>query len=117
MWLTTWHAAFVLTVLVEIPIVVAATRHSGLGLHRRMALAFLAQWLTHPIVWFVSRHSSSLSAVEALGCSELWAWLVEAGVYALFLPGLAPLRAAGVSALANGASLGCGVLLAVCSRR
>ncbi|MDP9036747.1 MAG: hypothetical protein M3O50_18255 [Myxococcota bacterium] len=117
MWLTTWRAAFLATVVVEIPIVVAGTRHSGGGLRRRIALAFVAQWLTHPLVWFVSGHCSSLWAIPTLWCTELWAWLVEAGLYALCLPGFAPIRAAGVSALANGASLGFGVLMAACHQR
>ena len=43
--------------------------------------------------------------------SELWAWLAEAAFYALVEVAPTGLGAIGVSAIANGASLGLGFLL------
>jgi hypothetical protein len=70
-----------------------------------------AQFVTHPVVWFLFPRIGALSCGEALWLSELWAWLVEALLFALALPGVPLVRAVGVSALANGASLGVGSLV------
>src|SRR4051794_37673903 len=104
-----WALAFVKTIAIEAPVVVLLTR-STLPLARRVAWAIVGQTLTHPAVWFVFPELG-LGRPHALLASELWAWLAEAFLYWLagVCPGVA--RALGVSALANGASLGVGLAL------
>jgi hypothetical protein len=105
-----WFAAFLLTVAVEVPIVVALTRVLPVRAGRRAALAVCAQLLTHPLVWFVFPRLAGLTGYQAMALSELWAWLAEAAFYLLVLPGLGPARALGVSAIANGASIVAGIV-------
>ncbi len=103
-----WFLAFVLTVVIEVPIVLALTRDSRVPLPKRAALAFFAQLMTHPAVWFIfpalpwgSRHTTFVA-------SELFAWLAEAAFYALADVAPSTLRAVAVAAVANGASLAIG---------
>jgi hypothetical protein len=106
-----WFVAFVITVAVEAPIVVALTRGHALGAGRRALIAVFAQLVTHPLVWFVFPHLVGLTGRSSLALSELWAWLAEAAFYAVVLPGLPPARALGVSAIANAASILAGLVL------
>jgi hypothetical protein len=106
-----WLVAFLITVAVETPIVVALTRRVGVPVPRRLLLAAFAQLATHPLVWFVFPRLVGVTGRTATLLSELWAWLAEAAFYALVFPGLAVPRALGVSALANGASVAAGLLL------
>ena len=103
-----WFLAFLLTVAIEVPVVVALTRDSRVPLANRAALAFFAQLMTHPAVWFIfpvlpwgTRHTTFVA-------SELFAWLAEAAFYAV--AGVAPsaLGAVAVAAVANGTSLAIG---------
>ncbi len=107
-----WLVAFLITVAVEAPIVVGLTRRLAARAPRRFALAVFAQLATHPLVWFVFPRLVGLKGRTSLLLSELWAWLAEAAFYALVFPDLPARRALGISALANGASLAAGVLLA-----
>jgi hypothetical protein len=111
MLLEEWFRAFVLTAIIEIPIVVALTRKSPFATWRRAGIALFAQLATHPAVWFVFPQIVGLTGRESLGLSELWAWLAEGSLYALAIPGVRPVRAFGASALANGASFGLGLAL------
>lgn len=106
-----WLRAFLLTALIEVPIVLALTREGPVPTPRRLALAFFAQLVTHPLVWYVFPNLSGLSHTSTLVLSELWAWLGEAVFYAVALAPIRPARAVGVAALANGASFGVGLLL------
>jgi hypothetical protein len=106
-----WFLAFLITVAVEAPIVLALTRDSDVPLARRFALVVFAQLATHPLVWFVFPYIVGLTGHTATLLSELWAWLAEAVFYVLVLRGLAPARALAISALANGASVLAGVVL------
>jgi hypothetical protein len=106
-----WLLAFLVTVAVEAPVVLALTRGSEIGVARRLALIIYAQLATHPLVWFVFPHIVGLTGNGAATLSELWAWLGEAAFYALVLRGVSVTRALGISALANGASVAVGVLL------
>jgi hypothetical protein len=106
-----WLEAFIVTVAVEAPIVLALTREVKLGWSKRLALIVFAQLATHPLVWFVFPRIAGLRGSTALMLSEAWAWLAEAVFYALTLPGVRPTRAGGVSALANGASVLAGVII------
>jgi hypothetical protein len=111
MSLASWPAAFLVTVLVEVPIMVAVLRATPAPAWKLATTALVAQLATHPVVWFVFPQIGALSHGQSLWVSELWAWLVEAWLLARALPGVGPIDAAGVSALANGASLGVGVLI------
>jgi hypothetical protein len=104
--------AFLATVAVEAPIVLALTRGSSLGAARRLGVIVFAQLATHPLVWFVFPRIAGITGHTSLLLSELWAWLGEAALYALALAGLRPTRALAVSAVANGASLLVGAALA-----
>jgi hypothetical protein len=107
-----WFVAFLVTVAVEAPIVVALTRDLAARAPRRFLLAVFAQLATHPLVWFVFPRLVGLTGRSSLLLSELWAWLGEAAFYATVFSDLSPARALGVSALANGASIAAGLLLA-----
>jgi hypothetical protein len=111
MLVTSWLAAFAFTVAIEVPLVVLATRGTPWPAWRRAVIAAFAQLATHPLVWFVFPYIQSLAGRESLWLSEVFAWIAEAGLYAIAIPGVRPLRALGVSALANGISLGIGLVL------
>lgn len=102
-----WLIAFGLTQLVEVPILAAWI--PGRALTGRVALAFGASALTHPVVWFVIRPAMAPGAWGPyVLAAELFAVLVEA-FYLWRLRVRDPLLAAVV---ANGASWGIGRLLA-----
>ena len=70
-----------------------------------------AQLATHPLVWYAFPSIPGLAPLTALTLSELWAWVGEAAFYATTGMTRRPLGALGVSAIANGASLGVGLLM------
>jgi hypothetical protein len=107
-----WFAAFLVTLGVEAPIVLALTRGSEIAAARRFAFVVFGQLATHPLVWFVFPRIAGLTGHAALALSEAWAWLAEAALYALALRGVTVTRALAVSAIANGASVLAGVALA-----
>jgi hypothetical protein len=106
-----WLVAFLITVAVETPIVVALTRGHPTAAGRRALIAVFAQLVTHPLVWFVFPRIVGLTGRSSLALSELWAWLAEAAFYGVVLPGISPARALGVSAIANAASILAGLAL------
>ena len=110
-----WLRAFALTALIEIPIVVLLTRRTAFPAWRRGVIALFGQIATHPAVWFIFPRIAGLTGRQATLLSELWAFLAEACLYAVALPGVRPLRALGISAIANGTSYGLG--LALCAWR
>jgi hypothetical protein len=111
---TAWFQAFLGTVIIEVPIVVALTSGADERAPRRAALALFAQLVTHPLVWFVFPNLVGLRGGTATLLSELWAWVAEAAFYTLTLRGVSPTRAAAVSALANGASVLIGSVAHMC---
>jgi hypothetical protein len=106
-----WLYAFSLTVAIELPVVLLLTQGNALTWQRRAGFGLLAQFITHPFVWFVFPTISGITGRTALTLSELCAWIVEAGVYVL--AGVAPttLSALGVAGVANGLSLAAGILI------
>lgn len=109
--LSAWAIAFVLTVAIEVPVVLALTRDSKWDWRRRSGIVLLGQLLTHPLVWFVFPTIPGITGRTALTLSELYAWLGEGALYALV--GVAPtsLSAMGVAAVANGLSLAVGLII------
>lgn len=104
-----WLCAFLMTVAIEVPLVVALTRDAGARWPRRALFAFLAQVITHPVVWFVFPFLPGLTPTAAFITSELWACLAELAWYAATRTAPSALRATAISALANGASLAAGL--------
>jgi hypothetical protein len=109
--LSAWMVAFVLTVAIEAPVVLAMTRDNRFSWRRRCAIVLLGQLMTHPLVWFVFPSIPGITGHTALTFSELYAWLGEAALYLAL--GLSPsaLAAVGVAGVANGLSLAVGLLL------
>lgn len=105
-----WLKAFALTVAIETPIVMRLTRGVRGGGGRRAALIVFANLATHPAVWFIFP-LLSMGAGLRIVASELWAVSIEAAVYWLVFEPMPGARAVGISALANGASFGIGLLV------
>ncbi len=95
-----WLIAFVFTELVEVPIY-------SVGLRVGILPALGASAITHPLLWFVFFPHVDLSYRAKLVSSELLVFLVEAAYFAFLFRRK---RALLWSALANGASLGLGML-------
>lgn len=110
-YLASWYRAFVITFAVEAPLVLLLTRESALGVARRLVLAFLAQTMTHPLLWFVFTATPGLSFAVGAAIGEAWAWLGEALLYWASKLEPRPLRALAVSGVANGVSYALGLLL------
>ena len=87
------------------------TAQSRLPLARRVCLVVAAQLMTHPLVWYAFPAIPSLPRFTTLVLSEFWAFLAEGAFYALVEVAPSRLAAFGISALANGASLGLGFLI------
>ena len=105
-----WAKAFLLTVLVEIPIASFALRRDDRSVSRRAVLVFFASLATHPAVWFIFPRLP-LTYPEMILAAETWAVVIEGVFYAFVFRGVEPWRAAGISLLANGSSFGFGLLV------
>lgn len=96
-----WLRAFAVTCAVEIPLVVWALGRLGTASRaRRLAVAFLAQALTHPVLWYVvppPPPEPEAYAVWLILC-ESGVTLVEGLLFACFV-GL--VRGLGLSIVAN----------------
>lgn len=95
-----WLIAFIFTEVVEVPIYAR-------GLRVGLPAAFGASALTHPLLWFVFFPLVDLSYVGKLVIGEVSVFLVEAAYFAFLFRRK---RALLWSGLANGASLGLGML-------
>ena len=105
-----WLKAFVATFAIEAPIVCSYPACSDAPLPRRLALVLFANLVTHPAVWFIIPELG-LPPLWAIVASEVWAIAMEAWFYKSVFVRLTSLRALGISALANGASFGIGLLI------
>ncbi len=115
LYLLHWLRAYLLTQMVEMGVYAQA---SARPLRERLAIAFGASAITHPIVWFVIVDAVALfvhtgSALTdrwiGIAVAEAFALTVEAGWLMLF--GARPLTALGFSLLANGSSFTFGLFL------
>ena len=109
-WIANWLYAFGLTVAVELAIGAPLLAATEPRVMRRLGGIVLVNLASHPLVWFVGPTVATHSAMR-LGISETWAWLAEVGGYLVIWPGMGAPRAALVSALANGASFGLGLVV------
>lgn len=101
-----WAKAFALTELVEAPIYRQLVP-TDLG------RALAASAITHPFVWFVFPwlgDALSIDYLVSVTASEIFAWAVEA-VFFRMACRISWRRAMAVSLVANGASLGLGLLV------
>jgi hypothetical protein len=108
-YLELWSRAFALTLVVEAALAFPLLG-AGLSRVRRLGAACAGQLLTHPSVWFVLP-ALGMPRFVYLSVAEAWAILGEMALYRLIFMDLPWLRALGISALANGASLAAGMLI------
>ncbi len=104
--MTSWLAAFVLTQVLEIPVWMWAGRKVFSSKGRNFLCAFGASAITHPVLWFAFPWGSG-DYYLVLIVGETFVFVVEA-LWAKWW-GLA--HPWGISALANGFSLGIGLLV------
>lgn len=106
-----WFPAFVLTLAVEIPIVIALLRSAEPRLPRLVALVVYVNLATHLAVWYVFTQLFELGSAGYTVAAEGWAIAAEAIFYRLVLPGVTWRRVAVVALVANGASFVVGRLV------
>jgi hypothetical protein len=105
-----WLSAFVLTLVVETPIVVAVLRRAEPELLRLALIAVIANLATHPAVWFVFTQLFLVGTAPYVFTAEAWAVAAEAAVYLVVIRGVEPRRAVTASVLANTASIVAGLI-------
>lgn len=115
-FLLAWLRAFLLTQVVEMGVYAQAT--SARPLRERLAIAFGASGITHPLVWFVIVDAVAIAFPTTDVTTSRWMGIAVAEAFALtveaawlFLFGVRPLAALGWSLLANGASFTIGLFL------
>jgi len=99
-----WFAAFVVTLVIEFPIVAFLVRRQEPDLFRLGIVLIFANLATHLAVWYVV---SQLLLVGTLGytlAAETWAVTAEALVYWAAVKGLTVRRAIAVAVAANATS-------------
>lgn len=105
--------AMLLSLLVEVPVALigaALLRWVPVKQLWRLALvAVAATLLSHPLAWAANTHLGGSFALRAT-IIEVSVTVMEAAIYA-WIGGLGPLRGLAVSAVANGASFGVGLLV------
>lgn len=105
-----WLLAFVLTLVLEMPVAVWVGRRLEARPARRVGASILGNCVTHPAVWFVfPRLPWPWPLVIAV--AETWAWLAEAAVYRGLLRDASWRASLLLSLVANGLSFGAGLLL------
>src|SRR4051794_9579552 len=99
-WVIAWFKAFVLTEMVEVPVVLAMTRNAprGMTVSRRAGFAFFASLATHPAVWFIFPDLGVSDDVRIV-LSEAWACVAEAAFYKLVFSEISLGRATAISTI------------------
>jgi hypothetical protein len=108
-----WFAAFLLTVAVEAPIVVALLRRAEPDVLRLGVLIVFANLATHLVVWYVLTQLLVAGTLGYTLVAETWATAAEAVFYKVAIRGLSVQRAVGVAVAANAASWLAGRLIGV----
>ena len=109
-WVLDWLRAFGITVAVEAVVAAPLLRAAEPRVARRLAALLLVNLATHPLVWFLFPGLAARYAIR-VAVSEAWAFGAEAGGYLVIWPRLGIRRAFAISVLANGASVGVGILM------
>ena len=103
-----WFVAFLLTLVVEVPVATLLLRRNEPDMLRAAALVVFANLVTHPLVWYVWSQVFVIGTAEYVVAAEAWAILAEAVFYAVVVRGIPPRRALLVAAVANVASFAVG---------
>jgi hypothetical protein len=106
-----WFAAFVLTILVEVPVAGWLLRRAEPDRVRLVLLVVFADLATHPIVWFVMTQLFLVGTWEYVLAAEGWAVGAEAVFYWAAFRGVSPRLALGASVAANAASWLAGIVV------
>lgn len=110
---SSWFAAFVVTVAVEAPIVVLLLRGVERDLVRLGIFIVFANLATHLAVWYVLTQLLLIGTLEYIAVAEMWAIAAEAVLYWAAIRGLSMRRAVIVAVIANLASFTAGRLIGV----
>jgi len=102
--ISSWFAAFALTLAVEVPLVLALLRRDEPSLARLGVLVVTVNLATHLVVWYVATQLFRVSTIEYVVAAEAWAILAEAVFYVAAIRSLTLARAVLVSVIANLAS-------------
>jgi hypothetical protein len=106
-----WFLAFLVTLVIEAPIVVVLVRHVDRDLLRLGIVLVFANLATHLAVWYVITQLLLVGTWQYLLVAETWAVLAEALIYWAAVRGLSARRALAVAAVANVTSFAAGRLL------
>jgi hypothetical protein len=99
-----WFPAFLLTIAVEIPIVIALVRPFEPDLLRLVVLIVFVNLATHLAAWYVFSQLFVVDTVAYTGAAEAWAVAAEALFYWATIHDLSWRRALGVAIVANATS-------------
>lgn len=99
-----WFPAFVLTVVIEAPVIWLLLRRQEPDLVRLGLLVVFANLASHPAVWFVFTQLFLVGTASYTLASEGWAVGAETLFYLLAVQGLDARRAFAASFAANAAS-------------
>ena len=99
-----WFSAFVLTVLIEAPVVWLLVRRQELDLVRLGLLVVFANLATHPLVWFVFTQLFLVGTIEYVIAAEGWAIAAESVFWWVTIRGLPARPALAVGLATNVAS-------------
>ena len=106
-----WFRAFLLTVVVEVPVATYLLRRADPQLWRTAALVFFANLASHPLVWYVWTQVFLVGTTPFVVAAEAWAVAIEAVFYFVAFRGIGVGRAVVVSVVANAASFVIGRLV------
>jgi hypothetical protein len=106
-----WFTAFILTVVIEGPVVWLLVRRQEPDLLRLGPLVVFANLATHPAVWFIFTQLLLVGTPNYTLVTETWAVGAEALFYLISVRRLSARRALAASLAANAASYLVGVLI------
>lgn len=109
--ISSWFVAFALTLLVEVPVVLAMLRHHEPSLARLAVLVVFVNLATHLVVWYVATQLFRVGTIEYVLVAEAWAIGAEAVFYTAAIRDLSFARSVVVAATANLASFLVGRLI------
>lgn len=107
-----WFRAFLLTVLVELPVAAYLLRPFEPSRPRLLLLVLFANLCSHPAVWFIFTQLLLIGTWPYVVVAEGWALAAEALFYWAVFRGISVRRAVLVSLAANAASFVIGQLAA-----
>ena len=71
--ISSWFVAFALTLLVELPVVLAMLRREEPNLARLAVLVVFVNLATHLVVWYVATQLLRVGTIEYVIAAEAWA--------------------------------------------